>query len=127
MIFTIFTATCFVIFLIILILLRNNYDYDGWYAACSIFTLIFAVILLISAISIASREYTTMSYINKFESVKQTIKEQRNDSLSSYERVQLTTLIVNNNETLAGKQYSAKSLWWNWFYDKRILDVKPIK
>lgn len=82
---------------------------------------------LINTICLFACQSQTTAEVSQFESTRLTIEQQRNNKLSEYERVQLTTLIVERNTWLAKEQYWAKSIWLNWYYDKKILSIKPIQ
>lgn len=110
---------------------KNKYDYvhtrwsdpEGSLFLFAPFALWFAINIICLCICPAS----TRSDIKEFEAAKTTIHEQRNDSLSSYERATLTNKIVEENEWLAKNQFWANNLWMNWYCDKSILKVEPIK
>lgn len=67
------------------------------------------------------------SNIKQFEAAQNTIIQQRKNKLTEYERAALTQKIIEQNQWLAKEQFWAKSVWLNWYYDKKILELKPIE
>lgn len=92
-----------------------------------IFVIILLLIVLGNFIALSGARASTRADVRQFEASRATIEQQRNDSLSSFERVQLTQLIVQKNEWLAKSQFWATNPWQNWYYDQSILTVKPIQ
>src|SRR4051812_5676633 len=115
----------FIIFFIIAVfqVKRNDGVSDG-VALC---TVIFFAFVIINLIVLWADHSKTRSDIREFEAAKSTIIEQRKIQSTEYERVKLTEIIIDHNTWLAKEQYWAQSLWLNWYYDKSILKVVPIK
>lgn len=111
---------------ILLLILNDRYQW-GAEGVIIILIVIFFIAFAFNMFCLATGKTSTRADIKRFEAVRNTIEQQRNDSLSVYERVQITQTIIEKNEWLAGEQYWANTLWLNWFYDKSILNVKPIK
>lgn len=82
---------------------------------------------IVNTIFLAVSPTSTISDIKQFEAVKITITQQRKNNLTEYERATLTQKIVEKNQWLAKEQFWAENIWLNWFYDKRILSIKPIE
>lgn len=125
MILTLLFTVVFIASILFLSYAKKNWDDPivAW-----ILFVIFGLVFLINSICVASGVPSTRAYIKKFEATRTTIKEQRSfTNMSDYERVQLTQTIVTANGELAEHQYWANSLWFNWYYDKAILNVEPIR
>lgn len=115
------------IFSIAWIILDRKYDWDTDMGAV-ICTVIVGIWFLAQMICLSVGPSSTRADIKKFEAIRLTINQQReNKALSEFERVQLTELIIKQNEWLAGEQFWADNIWLNWFYDKKILEVKPVE
>src|SRR5688572_8670132 len=84
-------------------------------------TIVSGIILLIMIIAIPIGRNETRKEIVEFEAVKLTISQQRADSLSSMERLQLVHTIISQNQWLAREQYKATH-WAAVWYDKAILN-----
>lgn len=69
----------------------------------------------------------TRSDIQRFEAVRLTITQQRDNKLTELERATITKEIIDNNAWLAKEQFWAKNSWLNWYYDKQIINIKPIE
>lgn len=101
---------------------RDNTEIGAWIALVLCF-----VVLVANFICLQTEPLSTRSDIKEFEAFKVTVQQQRSDTLSSYERVQLTQMIIKENQWLAREQFGATNSWVNWYYDKSILKVEPIK
>lgn len=65
--------------------------------------------------------------IASFESAKFTYETSlKNDDLTGFERMELVGKVAEQNQWLATKQEEVK-IWYNFYLDKDILDVQPIK
>lgn len=109
------------------VILDRRYDF-GTEIGAILTTAVFSIALLIMIIMLLVGKPSTRADIRQFEAAKLTIEQQRaSKTLTEYERVQLTIKIVDKNTWLAGEQFWAANPWLNWFYDKSILEVKPIE
>lgn len=93
---------------------------------CSL-SAIFGLCFIVNVVALATHPAEIRARIKKFEAAKLTIKQQRSNNLSEYERVTLTKEILERNEWLAEEQYWATNKWLNWYYDQSILNIKPIE
>jgi hypothetical protein len=91
--------------------------------------MIFVGFIYLTILSICSltQPKETIKKLQQLESVRATVTEQRADSLSVYERVQLTNTITEWNVWLAGEKNDATNPWYSAFTDKSVLKVEPIK
>lgn len=112
----------FILPLIISIILHVKTD-DEYDLAIITWSLIF----LVSCCVFFTGILRTRSDIREFEAFRSTIKEQRLDTISPIERLEITKDIIEQNQWLAKEQYWAESPWIGYSYDKAILDIKPIK
>lgn len=90
-------------------------------------TWVVGVILVITVATMLFSRANFHAQIQKFEARRTTYTEQRQLDMTEYERVMLTTSIVEDNSWLATFQAHKDLLWINWFIPKEIKDVKPIK
>lgn len=112
---------------ILWVILDKKYN---WYTdlGAAIACVLLGILFLLNCICLAACPASTSADIRAFEAVRQTINEQRSDKqLSELERVQLTDRIIKQNEWLASEQFWASNKWLNWYYDKKILTIQPIK
>lgn len=100
------------IFTILIIIGRINNNY-GMETLSWIVGSINTLILIGCIINISNKDSIIYSDINDFESIRSSIYEERKDSITSYERVAITTKIIEKNEWLAHEQYWAKNKWMN--------------
>jgi hypothetical protein len=64
----------------------------------------------------------------KYFIVQSTLNEARSNSqISQFELAAIQQKAVELNAELATKQFWAKSLWTNWFYSKKVLDIALIR
>lgn len=124
MLLTIICTLCFAASAWLLIHARKHWDDEigGWIAF-----VIIGIWFLINTICLFTSPASTRSDISEFEAARVTIQQQRDNKLSEYERATLTKEIVDKNQWLAKNQFWAKNIWLNWYYDKKILDIKPIE
>lgn len=118
--------TLLIVLSILWIIFDKKYRWETNICA-AITTGIFGLIFIINIIYLATGPACTRSDIKEFEAARLTINQQRADSLSAYERVTLTQTIIRQNQWLAKEQFWAKNIWLNWYYDKSILDIKPVQ
>lgn len=65
--------------------------------------------------------------IRRLEAFKFTLKNERVDSISPLERIQLTNQVIEWNLWIADAKYWAQNPWTNIFYNKKVLTLEPIK
>lgn len=85
------------------------------------------IVFIVNSIMLAVSPSNTSSEIRSFEAVRLTITQQRNNKLTELERATITKEIIDNNAWLAKEQFWAKNSWLNWYYDKKIINIKPIE
>lgn len=111
---------------IIWLLLDIKYDW-GTDLGAIVVVVLFGIWFVVNIICLFTCPAVTRSDISEFEAARITIQQQRENKLSEYERATLTKEIVDKNQWLAKEQFWAKSIWLNWYYDKKINNVKPIQ
>lgn len=115
------------VFGILIAVSKKKYD-DGWegmkFICCiagGIGTIVCLLAMILAPIHIHAE-------IVEFNAVKITIEEARgNPDISEFEMATLQLKVIEKNEWLADRQFWAKNKLSNWFYPKKILDLKPIK
>lgn len=124
MILTTLCCSCFFLSIILLVYAIKKWDdsIGGW-----IIFVLFGIWFVINLICLNTCRLSTISDIKEFESIRLTITQQRKNTLTEYERATLSLKIVDSNKWLAKEQFWANNKWLNWYYDKKILDVKPIE
>lgn len=127
MLTTLLITGIFLTALFVSILANRKDDLSGLSITATVISVLAGIACFINIILLLTGPASTRSDIKEFEAAKTTITAQRADSLSSYERVTLTQTIIKQNQWLAKAQFWAKSPWQNWYYDKSVLDVKPIE
>jgi hypothetical protein len=103
---------------------KDDYSLDVGDFIISIF---FGFVFLCFVIAIPIGVYSSKVQIAGFESVKETVDQQRSLKKTDYERVMLTEKIVNQNMLLERMKAKKTMLWTNWYITKDVLDVEPIK
>ena len=119
-------CSLFLLLAISWMILDRKYDWETDIGAL-IAVILIGVWFLINTICLFTSPASTRSDISEFEAARVTIQQQRDNKLSEYERATLTKEIVDKNQWLAKNQFWAKNVWLNWYYDKKILDIKPIE
>lgn len=121
---TIICTFCTILFAVLLYKsVKEDWDSTPFILIISIFIGLWFIINLFLLIA---EPINTRVQIKEFESTRLTIQQQRDNNVSEIERAALIKEIIDHNQWLAREQYWAKSLWLNWYYDKAILDLKPI-
>ena len=85
------------------------------------------IVFIVNSIMLTVSPANTRSDIQRFEAVRLTITQQRDNKLTELERATITNEIIDNNAWLAKEQFWAKNSWLNWYYDKQIINIKPIE
>ena len=105
---------------------RNRYDEPGFEFAGTVLIVISIVCLTIGGIKMMVKEIEADAYIAKFEAVKITFKLAR-EHVNLFEIASIQRKVAEKNEQLANDQYWAECPLTNWFWSRRILEIKPIK
>lgn len=88
--------------------------------------LIYCITIIIIILIPVCRYYSTGRVI-EYKTRQITIQQQRNANISELERVELTKEILSDNVWLRDCQYDINSKWLDIYYDKEILELKPIE
>jgi len=103
--------------------LCNNYDFEFLGLLISVIS---GFIILMAFIFTPINYYSTISGINQYNSMKNTIEITRNQNISEIERAALTTKIIETNQWLIDVQY-----WNNTIFDycipDEIMQLEPLK
>ena len=107
---------------------QGGYEGEGWYYT-ALFTLVVGGVCLLLCIGqISTREIFAKSYIVKIEAVRETVKSARiNENIHALELAAIQQKVAEKNEWIANAQFWAGRSLTNWFWCKRILEIKPIK
>lgn len=100
---------------------------SGWTMLAGVVTIAFTVWFAIYMVGLSTEPASTRSDIREHEAFRNTVNQQRKLGVSDLEKVQLTQKIIEQNQWLAREQFWATNPWTDVFYDRAILDVKPIE
>ena len=120
-------AAFFLIFLFGAIVTYEEYDISLTFIISIIFAILFGIVIVVQGICIASADASAKVDIAQFESVRKTITEQRANSHTELERVEMTKIIIEKNTWLAQQKANYENPWESWFYSKSYLTVEPLK
>jgi len=114
------------VFAVLFKILDHSMSY--WFGSmlCGFSTGILGTVLVVVLIFIPIFRNASVANVAAFKARATTIQEQRANA-SEYERVMLTKEIVDDNAWLMSTQYYATNSWISIYYDKSVLDLKPIK
>lgn len=84
-------------------------------------------ITVIALLFIPICRYYSTSRIIEYETRQKVIFQQRNSNVSELERVELTKEILSDNVWLSESKYDINNKWISVYYDKDILNLKPIQ
>jgi len=102
--------------------------YSEWSFATEITLVLGGIFLLVCLIAIGFKEPCADVHVKKFEAVQMTLDYAREATeISRLELVTIQKKAVEKNEGLASMKVWAKHPLTNWFYSKKVLQIKPIR
>ena len=114
----------FVGFLVASIVRGNDFYDDGMWLVAVIMGFIFVVALILLPVGYLD----SIEEIVRYDAVKQTVEQSRNNpDVSELEVAALTMSIVEVNKDLASTQFWARHPLTNWYYSKLVLELTPIR
>ena len=106
---------------------RDKYEPD-WAIPGGILLILGGIVCLSLVAVMATNEMRADAYMAKFEAVRQSFEIARiNEDINPYEIAAIQQIVAAKNEDLANCKFWAKHPLSNWFWSKRMLEIKPIK
>lgn len=101
---------------------------EGWYYAAFFPMLIGGICLLFCIGQISTRELFAKSYVVKIDAIRETFESARVDeNIHSLELATIQLKVAEKNVWIANAKFWANQPLTNWFWSKKILEIKPIK
>lgn len=129
MILTLLTLFAILIGVICIVIYnKRGYDNDGWEKAGAVLTIIGGICLIACLVMIITKEMRAGDEIVQIEAIRETFQSARADkSIYPIENAAIQLKVAGKNEWIAYAKYWANHPLTNWFWSKRILEIKPIK
>ena len=113
---------------IFLLIYHLKDGYNEWSFVAGITLTIGGIFLLACLIAIGFKEPCAGAHVRKFEAVQMTLDYAREAvEISPLELATIQKNALEKNESLASMKFWAKHPLSNWFYSKKIFQIKPIK
>lgn len=107
---------------------RKNEYMSGWESVAILLLTIGGLILLICMIQISTKEMRASAEIAKIEAIRETFESARmNENIHPLELAAMQQKAIDKNEWIANARYWTEQPLTNWFWSKKILEIKPIK
>lgn len=102
--------------------------YDEWGFTAGITLAMGGACLLFCLVAIGFKEACAGAHVKKYEAVQMTLDSARKThKISALELATIQRNTLEKNERLASMKFWAEHPLTNWFYSKKILQIKPIK
>lgn len=107
---------------------EEEYGDDDWLFASVIIIIIGGICLLISLSVIATKEIRADAQIVRIDAIRETFESARiNENIHALELAAIQHKVAEKNEWIANAKFWTEHSLTNWFWSKKILEIKPIK
>ena len=106
----------------------GGFEAEGLFATALFSMIIGGVCFLLCVGQISTREVCAKSHIVKIEAIRETFNFARNDeNIHPLELAAIQHKVAEKNEWIANAKFWTERSLTNWFWSKRILEIKPIR
>lgn len=100
----------------------SNYDFSAM-----IWLGLFGVVLIFNTIAISVKRYNYRKLVVKKESFEKTLKTFREKGENNIENAAILKDVVDFNKYLEIQKFDNSTIFFDWYIDDRVEDLKPIE
>lgn len=107
---------------------KDGFESEGWFGTGILLTIFAGCCLFFCVIAISMKEVNAQAHIVKIDAIRETFKSARIDeNIHPLELAAIQHKVAEKNEWIANAKFWTERSLTNWFWSKRILEIKPIK